>query len=651
MRITRDGQRLTAQQQDTAGSDMVQKQDTPAMQEQTHTQFQAYSGMMLTIGMIVRNEAVNLKRCFDSLQPLRDAIPCELLITDTGSTDETVAVAEATADAVYHVKWADDFAAARNTTLEAAQGEWYFYIDADECLDADFSALTQFFRDGTHMEYDVAACTIREYADASGQQYAAHTCPRLYRMRSGLHFQHRVFEQIESTAEPYPLQMIVHHYGYADAAVKLEKYQRNLRLLELEQQEHPEDGVLTERIAQLKAEKFLQNAALQAAQGRFESQQYAEAEGAIAQVQFTALEEERAKKTYIALVIQLAKYKQYGQLAPCYGALLAADAQPFLLEFQKHFQQELSMDKVAYEVLAQLEQDDPFLILCRLRTLEENDQNTAYALLDCLQGHMELTMSSPYEDILYWSVRLNHGILLMIEEIRPEELAKIVKKIVAMHDDFAQVVLHWVKDLQGNRQNLLQLHWISELMVLTLIYSYAYDAQLGEQAAENGVGAKRVSAEVGTALFFQATAALMLLCKKTYRAEALCEENLEYLPQLHCMAFYTNQAMRKKESKDIVGYVQNLKEAAKAYPLLSKPIHQIDAQLQQEMNAEKTITDEFYALAQQVKQQTAALIARGEFQEAEKILEVYQSVHPDDQEAVDMYQMLRSKHGNSALLH
>ncbi len=651
MRITRDGQLLAAQNQNLAGSVKVEHQNIAAVREENSTPLQAYSGIVLTIGMIVRNEAENLKKCIASLQPLRDAIPCELLIADTGSTDETVSVAEEFADAVYHVEWTDDFAAARNRTLDAAQGEWFFYIDADECLDADFSALTQFFRDGVHMTCDAAECTIREHRDASSESYDEHKSLRLHRIRSGIHFQRRIFEYIERTGEADSLQLVVHHYGYVDAHVKLEKYQRNLRLLELEQQEYPTDMSLAAQIAQLKADKIIQNALLQSAQGYFESQQYAQAEGAITDVVFTALTEEHAKHAYLALVIQLAKQQQYAPLAICYNALLSADAQPFLVEFQRQFQQELQQDKAAYEALAKMEQDDAFLLLCRLRTLDENDHNTAYALLDCLQGHMELTMSSPYEDILYWSVRLNHGILLMIEEVRPEELAKIVKQIVAAHDDFAQIVLQWVKNLQGNRQNLLQLHWISELMVLTLIYSYAYDAQISVQAAANGVGEKRVSAEVGTALFLQATAALMLLCKKTYRSEALCEENLEYLPQLHSMAFYIHQAMHRKECNDVLGYVQNLKEAAKTYPLLSKPIHQIDEQLQQELHEEKAITDEFFALAQQVKQQTAALIARGEFQEAEKILEVYQSVHPDDQEAMDMYQMLRNKHGTSALLH
>ena len=39
---------------------------------------------VLTIGMIVKNEIRCLERCLKALQPLRDALPCELIIADTG---------------------------------------------------------------------------------------------------------------------------------------------------------------------------------------------------------------------------------------------------------------------------------------------------------------------------------------------------------------------------------------------------------------------------------------------------------------------------------------------------------------------------------------------------------------------------------------
>ena len=43
---------------------------------------------LLSIGMIVKNEERCLEKCLKALEPLRQAIPCELVIADTGSTDK-----------------------------------------------------------------------------------------------------------------------------------------------------------------------------------------------------------------------------------------------------------------------------------------------------------------------------------------------------------------------------------------------------------------------------------------------------------------------------------------------------------------------------------------------------------------------------------
>lgn len=80
--------------------------------------------------MIVKNEAHQLRRCLTSVQPWVD----EIIIVDTGSEDQTVAIAREFTPHVYHFQWQQDFAAARTYSLQWATGEWIFYIDADEEL-------------------------------------------------------------------------------------------------------------------------------------------------------------------------------------------------------------------------------------------------------------------------------------------------------------------------------------------------------------------------------------------------------------------------------------------------------------------------------------------------------------------------------------
>ena len=56
---------------------------------------------LLSIGMIVKNEERCLEKCLKALEPLRQAIPCELVIADTGSTDKTKEIAAKYADILF----------------------------------------------------------------------------------------------------------------------------------------------------------------------------------------------------------------------------------------------------------------------------------------------------------------------------------------------------------------------------------------------------------------------------------------------------------------------------------------------------------------------------------------------------------------------
>jgi glycosyltransferase involved in cell wall biosynthesis len=58
----------------------------------------------------------------------------EMVVVDTGSTDATVAIAEAAGARVEQIPWPGDFAPARNQALEFLNGDWVLVLDADEQL-------------------------------------------------------------------------------------------------------------------------------------------------------------------------------------------------------------------------------------------------------------------------------------------------------------------------------------------------------------------------------------------------------------------------------------------------------------------------------------------------------------------------------------
>jgi glycosyltransferase involved in cell wall biosynthesis len=87
--------------------------------------------MNLSFVAIVKNEAQNLDRCLASVKPYVD----ELIVVDTGSTDETIAIAQQYGAKVSHFEWCDDFALARNYACSLASGDWILTLDADEELE------------------------------------------------------------------------------------------------------------------------------------------------------------------------------------------------------------------------------------------------------------------------------------------------------------------------------------------------------------------------------------------------------------------------------------------------------------------------------------------------------------------------------------
>ena len=83
---------------------------------------------MISACVITKNEANTIERWLVDMQSIAD----EIIVVDTGSTDNTVKIAKASNVKVYHYKWKNDFAAAKNFAIEQASGDWILFLDADE---------------------------------------------------------------------------------------------------------------------------------------------------------------------------------------------------------------------------------------------------------------------------------------------------------------------------------------------------------------------------------------------------------------------------------------------------------------------------------------------------------------------------------------
>jgi GT2 family glycosyltransferase/2-polyprenyl-3-methyl-5-hydroxy-6-metoxy-1,4-benzoquinol methylase len=100
----------------------------------------------LSLCMIVRDSARTLGACLESIRPWVD----EMIVVDTGSLDSTPAIAASYGAKVFHFPWCDDFSAARNQSLSHANGEWLFWMDSDDTIDAENGRKLRDLLDGPH---------------------------------------------------------------------------------------------------------------------------------------------------------------------------------------------------------------------------------------------------------------------------------------------------------------------------------------------------------------------------------------------------------------------------------------------------------------------------------------------------------------------
>lgn len=94
----------------------------------------------LSICMIVKNEEDVLSRCLECAKKIAD----EIIIVDTGSTDNTKEIAKKYTDKVYYFKWCDDFSKARNFSFSKATKDYIMWLDADDIiLEEDITKLIE----------------------------------------------------------------------------------------------------------------------------------------------------------------------------------------------------------------------------------------------------------------------------------------------------------------------------------------------------------------------------------------------------------------------------------------------------------------------------------------------------------------------------
>ena len=188
---------------------------------------------VLSIGIIFRDDIRSIERCLKALQPLRDTLPCELVLADTGSEDGSRAVAETYADILFDFPWIDDFSAARNAVMDRCSGEWYLSVDTDEYLE-DCVELVQFLR--SNPKHNLARVVIRNYDsyDMDGS-FSDFFTLRLLRQSTGGRYEGIIHESWKGLDKAGPIKQLMKtifdHDGYVGMSRNAKKMERNISLL------------------------------------------------------------------------------------------------------------------------------------------------------------------------------------------------------------------------------------------------------------------------------------------------------------------------------------------------------------------------------------------------------------------------------------
>ncbi|MDO5142954.1 MAG: glycosyltransferase [Eubacteriales bacterium] len=174
----------------------------------------------ISLCMIVKDEQAVLARCLDSVRDIVD----EVIVVDTGSTDDTPAIA-ARYGRVLSFAWCDDFAAARDFSFAQATMDYILWLDADDVIAPDDRARFQALKAALDGTTDVVMLPYHTAFDEQGRPTFTYYRERLLRRAAGFRWQGAVHECITPCGR----------VQYGDAAVEHRKQgegdsERNLRI-------------------------------------------------------------------------------------------------------------------------------------------------------------------------------------------------------------------------------------------------------------------------------------------------------------------------------------------------------------------------------------------------------------------------------------
>ncbi len=216
----------------------------------------------LSLCMIVKDEAKNLPRALASLKGLAD----EIIVLDTGSGDDTPMIAAAAGAKVNFLMWGDNFAIARNASLDQATQDWILILDADETLTAAGRRLIATIKADQPLGQIKPADLLMVRAmrkEVSANQSPYTQVSRLFRNLAAVNYARPFHESVDESvealmaAEPHwqvaqLSEAMIDHTGYSvTPAEAKDKFKRAERIMAKHLAANPDDALIANKLGAL----------------------------------------------------------------------------------------------------------------------------------------------------------------------------------------------------------------------------------------------------------------------------------------------------------------------------------------------------------------------------------------------------------------
>lgn len=185
------------------------------------------AGLPLSIFIITRNEADRLPRTLAAIRTLSD----DIVVVDSGSTDDTVALAAAAGARTLHRDW-EGYGPQKRFAEEQCRHPWLLNLDADEWIPPHLADEIRVLFAGNGPMADAYEIRIAEVfpGEAAPHPFAYALPPvRLYRRDKGRYSASPVHDRVDLApgARVARLKGIIHHFSVrsiGDQIAKLNAY-------------------------------------------------------------------------------------------------------------------------------------------------------------------------------------------------------------------------------------------------------------------------------------------------------------------------------------------------------------------------------------------------------------------------------------------